>query len=120
MLCIKTVKSLSKDELRSLNALIDTYYELNTLLENDIVIYSKTKDEVIGCVCVNPKKGIVSNLCVKIEHMNTGIETNLIQMAKNISSTSLIVSITSNSIEHTHYTNEGFVYDGEHSMVLQK
>jgi hypothetical protein len=41
MLCIKTVKSLSADELEKLNMLIDTFYYDNTLIQNEIVIYKK-------------------------------------------------------------------------------
>ena len=120
MLCIKTVKSLNEDELNGVNSLIDTYYTPNTLLQSEIVIYSKIKDDIIGCICVIPKKGIISNLCVKIEHWNMGIEKNLIQMAKNIAGPLLVVHVPKESILKTYYSKQGFVPNGEQTMILSK
>ena len=121
MICIKTVKSLTTDELKGVNSLIDTYYTPNTLLQSEIVIYSKIKDDIIGCICIIPKKGIISNLCVKVEHWNMGIEKNLIQMAKNVvAGPLLVVYVPKESILKTYYSKQGFVSDGEQTMILSK
>jgi hypothetical protein len=120
MICIKTVKSLTINELKGLNLLIDTYYKPNTLLQNEIVIYSKINDDIIGCICVIPKKGIISNLCVKIEYWNMSIEKELILMAKNIAGESLIVYISDEGILKTYYSKHGFIPNGEQTMILLK
>jgi len=121
MICIKTVKSLNQDEIKNLNSLIDTYYTLNTLLQSEIVIYSKINDnDIIGCICVIPKKGIISNLCVKVEYWNMGIEKNLIQMAKNLAGPLLVVHVPKESILKTYYSKQGFISNGEQTMILSK
>jgi len=118
MICIKTVKSLTTDELKGVNSLIDTYYTPNTLLQSEIIIYSKINEDIIGCICVIPKKGIISNLCVKVEHWNLGIEKNLIQMAKNVAGPLLVVHVPKESILKTYYSKQGFIPNGEQTMIL--
>ena len=123
MLCIKTVKSLSYEELHDLITLIDTFYDKNTLLQNEIVIYKKIGEHIIGCICVNPKtknndKTLVCLLCSHIEYWNMNIEINLIDTAKNISGTSLIVKVDDES--KWYYAKYGFIWYNDNTMILQK
>jgi hypothetical protein len=123
MLCIKTVKSLSQDELDKLNTLIDTFYNDNTLLQNEIVIYKKMDKDIIGCICVNPKSRqdnmtLVCLLCTRIEYWHMYIEKNLLDTAKNITGTSLIVEV--NEDTRWYYEKYGFQHTTDTVMILQK
>jgi len=123
MLCIKTVKSLSADELEKLNMLIDTFYYDNTLIQNEIVIYKKMDKDIIGCICVNPKSKqdnmtTVCLLCTQIEYWHTNIEKNLLDTAKNIAGTSLITGV--NEETQLYYEKFGFQQLTDTMMILQK
>lgn len=123
MLCIKTVKSLSNDELHELIILIDTFYDKNTLLQNEIVIYKKMGENIVGCICVNPKakqddKTMICLLCVHVEYWNMKFEKNLLDTAKNISGTSLIVKVDEDL--KLYYEKYGFIWYDDDTMILKK
>ena len=136
MLCIKTIKSLSQNELEKLRNLIGTTADTTLYEMNNIIIYHDQKsnasnasnasneNSIIACIIIEANKDeavtYVKFLFVKDGHRNQGIGENLLNMAKIITNCTLYVRLQNEDRMQFYYEKKGFekIYI-ENSIIMK-
>jgi len=118
MLCIKTTKNLSEDELKSLGELIDISY----LQDYEMIVYEKIDKDIVGCITISQKKEhkltLIDNHFVKDTHRNLGIGKKLLEMARKLTPFSLFLCITPEEDLIKYYEKQGFEVEYTENNII--
>lgn len=108
MLCIKSVKGLTSQELNELQQMVDN----DVFLQANIILLEKsnTNDEIFGFLAIKQSNDInvIHQIFVKPQNQNKGIGQKMLYMAKTIVKSSLYVCI--------HQDNEILTYFLKHNF----
>ncbi len=112
MICVKNVKSLSSDEINSINMLINMYYDYNDLYNNDFVVFEKTSNnQIISFTGMNSKR--IEGLCLLNQLCITDNSYNILNKVKNLTNKILIIYLPSTHDFIEYLIENGFIIHQE-------